>query len=125
MNFHQKLQETTEHTIAVRHKKYPYTIQRIDDGQILFTCAAAGICQKADIQTLFRILINLPEKILKTRQEKRPTSKKTIHFRVDDDDKEVIEKEAFERGYPSISSYIRALALGDTVKTRPHGFDRF
>jgi hypothetical protein len=59
----------------------------------------------ADIPNL---LVDLPNLIL---AEKKYSQTETIRFRVSSKDKALIEKQAIQKGYSSVSNFLRSLAL--------------
>lgn len=105
----------TKHFITFSNKKYVYTMRPykddiFEDG-IFFECEAAGIGQPFLREDIPALLVDLPNLIIaeKVYQKKQ---KDIIRFRVTVEDKRKIEKEAVKKGYPSVSAFLRDLALG-------------
>lgn len=103
-----------KHSITVGNKKYDYLIKPINKKVVFFECKGAGISQEFLVEDIPALLIDLPELIiaeLKFQKEIRKQGE-IIRFRVSQRDKAKIQQKAIKHGYPTISEYIRALALG-------------
>ena len=102
-----------KHYITMNNKKYFYTLRKIDKKSSFVKCAAAKIAQgflNADIPNL---LCDLPELILAEKNYHKEQDE-VIRFRVSSEDKKQIEKRALKKGYGSVSTFLRDLALGNT-----------
>lgn len=101
-----------KHTVTLNHKRYPYSLKRIDQNISLVECKAANISQEflnADIPGL---LNDLPQLILAEKNyHKQPNQ--MVRFRVTSEDKQQIEKRALKQGYQTVSEFLRDLALGN------------
>ena len=100
-----------KHTITVKNKRYEYIITPISKKWIFFECHAGGIAQRFLAEDVMPLLIDLPELILLEKEWQKKQSE-MIRFRVSSEDKMAIEKRAVKAGYPSISAFLRELALG-------------
>lgn len=97
--------------IFFENKNYPFTIQPISKKEVLFKCEAANIDQGFLKEDIAGLLIDLPELIIE-EQNYQNGKAKVIRFRISDEDKKVIKKKALAHGYSSVSTFLRALALG-------------
>lgn len=102
--------QTTKHFITVQNKKYMYALKKVGKDTIFFECTGACIAQKFLNEDIPELLIDLPNLILAQKKYEHQQSE-MIRFRVSSDDKRRIEKKAIQRGYNSISGYLRDLAL--------------
>lgn len=100
----------TKSTINLKNKAYPYTLERTSSGQIRLVAPAANIDQEFLPEDLSNIILDLPSLIVAEQQYQKKQSD-IIRFRVSGADKAKIEKKAIEKGYDSVSGYLRDLAL--------------
>ena len=102
-----------KHTLTMNNKKHEYTITPINKREVFFECGAAGISQRFLSGDIPALLIDLPELIIAEQkfQEKTQKQSEIIRFRISPEDKKEIEKRAVKAGYPTISAFLRALAL--------------
>ena len=105
------IMEPYKHTITINNKKYSYTIKPIDKKTIHFECPSIGMSQRFLIEDLPDLLLHLPETILDITALQRQY-KEVIRFRVSAQEKKEIQKRAIKAGYSTVSSFLRALALG-------------
>lgn len=87
-------------------------MKKIDKDISFVECKAANISQEflhADIPNL---LHDLPHLILAEKAYHKQQND-VIRFRVTIEDKKQIEKQALKKGYHSVSSFLRDLALGN------------
>ena len=116
-----------EHFVIFRHKKVPYYIREIIEGKYHFQCDAARLDKTMDYQELGKAIARLPLLIERAQKEmKDKTRPHVLRFLVSAEDKDLIEKESFDRGFGSVSDYLRALSLGETDPegVRPYGKNR-
>ncbi len=116
--------EVSEHFVSVRHRKIFYTLQKIDDARVQLKCPAAEISRVIMNKDLPDWLMNLPRHVLENKKKQEKEYPHMIRFRVSKEDKEVIEKTAFDEGYASVSDYLRSLTLGDESGVRAYGRNR-
>jgi hypothetical protein len=105
------MKTAVKYFITLNNKKYFYTLKKIDRDTCFVECEAAKIAQEflnADIPDLLK---DLPELILAEKNYSRHQSE-IIRFRVTPEDKRQIEKRALKKGYHSVSSFLRDLAMG-------------
>ncbi len=76
-----------------------------------FIAKDARIDQEFLAEDLSLVILDLPNLII-AEQEYGKRQSDVIRFRVSDADKARIEKRAIEKGYDSVSKYVRDLALG-------------
>ncbi|MBI2634618.1 hypothetical protein HYW82_03055 [Candidatus Peregrinibacteria bacterium] len=95
-------------SITVNNKQYLYTLKPKRGGVTYFTCKAAAIAQDFLSEDIPALLVDLPELIL---EEKEYRKNNVIRFRVTEEDKRKIEKKAVQKGFNSVSSYVRSIAL--------------
>ena len=100
----------TKATITVKNKMYPYTLEKTSSGTVHLVSKDARIDQEFLLEDVSEIILDLPHLIL-AEQEYSETQSDVIRFRVSGKDKARIEKKALEKGYDSVSGYIRDLAL--------------
>jgi len=100
----------TKHTLTVNNKKYAYTLKKAGRDATHVACAEASIDQKFLNEDIPALLIDLPKLILAEKKYKRDHDA-LIRFRVSTHDKKVIEKKAVDKGYDSVSEYLRKTAL--------------
>jgi hypothetical protein len=96
--------------IKNKNKVCPYSLKKNKDGSIHFVSKAAKIDQDFLPEDVSELILDLPNLII---AEHKYNSKKdeVIRFRVSSKDKKKIEKKAIEKGYGSISGYLKDVAL--------------
>lgn len=103
----------SNHYVAVNNKRYLYTLkERIDDGEKVtyFTCSVANIAQDFLSEDIPALLVDLPELIIAEKRY-REKQKEVIRFRVSGEEKQDIMAKALKKGYKSVSSFLRDLAM--------------
>lgn len=104
-----------KHHITVNNKKHSYFLSSPyeDEGYnvVFFECEAANIGQPFLTEDIPALLVDLPELILEEKEYQKK-QKDIIRFRVTIEDKKKIEKRAVKQGYPSVSAFLRDVALG-------------
>ena len=100
----------TKSSITIKNKIYPYTLERTTTGVIRLVSKDAKIAQEFLAEDLSEIILDLPNLILAEQEYVRKRSD-VIRFRVSGTDKARIEKKAIEKGYDSVSGYVRDLVL--------------
>jgi hypothetical protein len=101
----------TKASITIKNKVYPYTLEKTKSGNIHFVSKDACLDQEFLPEDLSEIILDLPNLIIAEQDYERKQSD-VIRFRVSGTDKARIEKRAIEKGYDSVSGYVRDLALG-------------
>jgi hypothetical protein len=101
----------TKASITVKNKVYPYTLEKTISGTIHLIAKDARINQEFLSEDVSEIILDLPNLII-AEQEYNQNQSGVIRFRVSGSDKARIEKKAVEKGYDSVSGYLRDLALG-------------
>ena len=103
---------SVKHVIFIGKKKYDYELQPARRFTLL-VIKELGIEERVPNEELPKILLKLPEIILKSREESE-SGKQTevMRFRVTPEEKLEIERQALENGFESVSAYLRAVALG-------------
>jgi len=100
--------------VTVNNRKYDYYMSAPykEDGYkvVFFTCDAAAIEQSFLAEDIPELLVDLPELII-SEKEYQKEQKNVIRFRVTVEDKKAIEKKAVRKGYSSVSSFLRDIAL--------------
>ncbi|MDX9970378.1 MAG: hypothetical protein RBS56_00520 [Candidatus Gracilibacteria bacterium] len=104
-----------KHFITINNKKYSYTLKPISKSTTFVECEAAKIGQEFPNEDIPNLLNDLPNLILSEKNYKNQQSE-MIRFRVSTSDKKTIEKNAIQKGYKSVSVYLRDLALGNVKK---------
>ncbi len=100
-----------EHFITIRNKKHSYTLRSAGKGTTLVECESANIEQEFLNEDIPGLLSDLPDLILAEKKHKSQSSE-MIRFRISSQDKKTIERKAIQKGYASLSSYLRDLSLG-------------
>ncbi|MFZ2681604.1 MAG: hypothetical protein WAZ14_00690 [Patescibacteria group bacterium] len=101
----------TKHSITLNHRRYGYSLKKIDKDTSHVECPAANINQaflNADIPAL---LSDLPQLILAEKNYHKQQNQ-LLRFRVTPEDKQRIEHRAQKQGYQSVSEFLRDSALG-------------
>lgn len=101
----------TKASITIKNKMYPYSLEKTKMGTIHLVAKDACIDQEFLSEDLSEIILDLPNLIIAEQEYERKQSD-VIRFRVSGVDKARIEKKAIEKGYDSVSGYVRDLALG-------------
>lgn len=99
-----------EYYVNVNHKKYSYVLKKVSAKATFVECAAANVAQEflnEDVPDLLRDLPNL----IVAEQKYKAKNEQVIRFRVSEEDKKVIMKKAYAKGYKNISSFLRDLVL--------------
>lgn len=98
------------HYINIGNKKYSYELLPSDEGATKVVCEAANIEQEFLNEDIPGLLADLPNLILAEKKYKKAQNI-VIRFRVSSEDKKRIEKNATKKGYSSVSSFLRDLAI--------------
>lgn len=99
------------HTITCNNKRYKYTIKPIGKKWAHFKCDGAGINQRFLVEDIPALLTDLPH-LIASEKVYLEGQKQVIRFRVSPDDKKKIEQRAAKAGYPTVSAFLRDLAVG-------------
>jgi hypothetical protein len=100
----------TKANVTVKNKAFPYTLEKTASGAIRIVAKDAKINQEFLPEDVSEIILDLPNLIV-AEQRYEKTQSNVIRFRVSGEDKKRIEKKAIEKGYDSVSVYLRDLAL--------------
>lgn len=96
--------------ITVGNKKYSYTLAKMKNKIIFAECLDAKISQEFLAEDIPNLLIDLPNLILAEKEYKKNQSE-IIRFRVSSQDKKKIKQKSTRQGFPTVSEYLRNLAL--------------
>jgi predicted DNA binding CopG/RHH family protein len=96
--------------ITVNNKKHEYTLKEKSAGVVFVECKDANIAQEFLKEDIADLIIDLPNLIIAEKEHKKKQSE-VIRFRISVEDKKNVEKKAVKEGYPSVSEYLRHLAL--------------
>jgi hypothetical protein len=97
--------------IVVLGKKYEYSIIPLGgNSEVHLKCEAAGLDQDLAVEDLAQMLLDLPDDIIRM-QSVKSNKEQMLRIRVSKKDKEMIERAAVNKGYESVSEYIRFIAL--------------
>jgi hypothetical protein len=101
----------TTSTITVQNKKHEYSLASVKDdrGVVRFVCKAAKIDQEFLAEDIPALIMDLPALIVAEKKYAVAQSE-VVRFRVSAEDKKKIEKRAVEKGFESVSDYLRAVA---------------
>lgn len=100
----------TKASVTIKNKVYPYTLERTKTGTIWCVSKDARIDQEFLSEDLSELILDLPN-LITAEQAYEKKQSDVIRFRVSGVEKARIEKKAIEKGYDSISGYLRDLAL--------------
>ena len=100
-----------KHYITLNNKKYFYTLKNAGSKSTTVNCETANLAQEFLNEDIPALLNDLPNLILAEKDYKKQQSQ-VIRFRISTEDKKKIEKKALQKGYTSISGFLRDLALG-------------
>lgn len=100
----------TKARITVKRKTFPYTLEKTSKGTVILSAPAAHINQEFLAEDVSEIILDLPH-LITAEQEYKKKQSEVIRFRVSGKDKQKIEQHAVQKGYDSVSSYLRDLAL--------------
>lgn len=101
----------TTSIIKIKNKSYPYTLEKKKSGLVHFVAKDANIDQDFLIEDVPNLIMDLPNLII-AEQNYLKKQDEIIRFRISPQDKMKIEKRAIEKGYTSVSKYLRDIALG-------------
>lgn len=99
------------HTLTLGNKKYTYSLKQVSAETTHLVCEAANINQEFLNEDIPALLTDLPN-LISAEKEYLTTQSEVIRFRVSAEDKKIIEQKAVKEGYTSVSSFLRALSLG-------------
>lgn len=99
-----------KHYLIIQNKKYSYSLSPAGKNSTIVRCDAARISQEFLNKDIPGLLRDLPKLIIAEKDYKKD-EEKIIQFRVSAEDKKKIEEKAFSKGFPSVSSFLRYLAL--------------
>jgi hypothetical protein len=109
------MKASLKHFITINNKKYFYTLSPKKDNTTMLVCEAAKIRQEFPNEDIPNLLFDLPN-LIQAEKNYKTTQSEMIRFRVSTMDKKLIEKDAIQKGYKSVSVYLRDLALGNSKK---------
>ncbi len=101
----------TNASVTIKQKVYHYTLEKTQAGAIRMISKDAKIDQEFLTEDVSELILDIPSLII-AEQKYVQTSSDVIRFHVTTQDRKKIEKRAVAKGYTSISSYVRAVALG-------------
>lgn len=101
----------THASVTIKNKTYPYSLERTRAGSIKMVSKDANINQEFLAEDVSAVILDLPN-LIHAEQQHKSGHTDVIRFRVTDSDRLKIEKKATEKGYSSVSRYLRDLALG-------------
>lgn len=107
------MEKIIKHYITINNKKYFYTIKTLNKKITFVKCEGANLAQEFLNEDIPSLLSDLPNLILAEKEYKHKQDQ-IIRFRVSPEDRKLIEKKASKKGYSSISSFLRDLALGSS-----------
>ena len=101
-----------KHFVLIGKKRYDYELQPARRFTIL-AIKELGIEERIPNEELPQILLRLHELIMRAKEEEDANKQSEVmRFRVSPEEKQEIERLAYENGFESVSAYIRAVALG-------------
>lgn len=104
------MKKTLTSYLLIHKKKYFFSLSEVSAKTTLIKCEAANIEQEFLNEDVPPLLNDLPHLILAEKIHKEQRDE-IIRFRVKPEDKKQIEKIALAKGYPSVSQFLRDLAL--------------
>ncbi|MFH0820713.1 MAG: hypothetical protein V1908_02975 [Candidatus Peregrinibacteria bacterium] len=116
-----------EQYITVGKQKYRYTLKPLSNGETHVECEAAGINQDFLDEDILNLIIDLPNLIV-AEKEYEKKQEYVLRFRCNGAERRAIEKQAVQKRFPTLSAYLRALALYGEIKSpielSPEGKER-
>lgn len=106
------MKRSVEYYTTINNKKYSYILRDSNKDATYVECKAANISQEFLNEDIPGLLKDLPGLILSEKNHQKQQNE-MIRFRVSSEDKKEIEKRALKKGYNSISSFLRDMALGN------------
>jgi ribosomal protein L28 len=103
----------TKASVTIKNKVHTYTLEKMSSECVRIVCKAANIDQEFLREDVSDVILDLPNLII-SEQVYQKSHNEVIRFRVSSTDKKHIEKKAIKKGYSSVSSYIRNLALSES-----------
>lgn len=104
------MKKALKQAITVNNKKYFYTLAKMDEKICYVECKAAKIAQEFLNEDIPALILDLPNLIIAEKEYVNKQSE-VVRFRLSPEDKKFIEKRAIRKGYKSVSSFLRDLAL--------------
>ena len=104
------MNQPLKHFITLNNVKYFYTLKKAGKKSTFVECDAANIRQEFLNIDVPALLNDLPNLILAEKKYVKQQDE-IIRFRISAEDKKRIEKKALQKGYTSVSSFLRDLAL--------------
>ena len=104
-------QKPLKHYVTLNNKKYSYSLKQIDKESTWVECDSADIAQPFANEDIPALLIDLPYLIAAEEAYLEKNRNMVIRFRVSAKDRRVIAKKAAKKGYLTISSFLRDIAL--------------
>ncbi len=98
------------YSITLSNKKYNYFIKKTDSNVCYFECKSANIAQEFLNEDIADLLLDLPN-LITAEKEHQEKQNNFITFRISTDDKQYIEQKAIKKGYVSVSSFLKDLAM--------------
>lgn len=103
--------KTLEHFVTLNNKKYAYSLAKASAASTFVLCEAANIAQEFANDDIPELLIDLPNLIFAEKAYVKK-QEEVIRFRISAEEKKLIEQKALQKGYSSVSGFLRDLALG-------------
>ncbi|GEM_PF-799099 len=97
-----------EQSIRVGRKQYPYTLRPVGDDLTYVKCEAAGIDQEFANEDLLELIMDLPNTILENQKFEK---EQVLRFRCSAEERKEIARRAMQRRFPTVSAFLRSLAL--------------
>ncbi len=104
------MKQATHFSITVGNKKYAYSLTKVNKKETYVACRAAKIGQSFLHEDIPALLVDLPHLIIAEKDYQKGRAH-VIRFRVNPEDKKIIEQKASKSGYSSVSRFLRDLAL--------------
>ncbi len=101
--------KSLNHFVTLNNRKYFYSLRKVNSKTTYFECEAANISQPFQNEDIAELLIDLPNLIL-SEKEYLEKQNIVIRFRVNVNDKKLIEEKASKNGFKTISDYLREVA---------------
>ncbi len=106
-----------KHYIIIGNRRHGYTL-RPARGVTMLICESANINDRFPNDEIPRMLAELPRLIAERHAAQRDAAQsEVLRFRVTPEEKQRIERNAFDAGFDTVSAYLRQVALGDEADT--------
>ncbi len=99
-----------QHSLTFGNNKYSYSLEKASKETTRVVCKAAKIDQEFLNEDIPALLSDLPN-LIQAEKEHDDQQSEVIRFRINTEEKRLIEMKAVKLGFASVSGYLRHLSL--------------